>query len=59
MKQAELQAKITAMKEIVLAEKAKSKDDEKFQTMFAAGIDILGELFMDIKRIADSHSPEA
>jgi len=59
MTQAQLQAKITAMKTKITCEVAKSKAEEDFQEVMIAGLDILGELFMDIKRIADSHSPEA
>ncbi len=54
MTQQELQAKINAIKGAIRAETAKNKTEEQFQELFLLGADILGELFMDIKRIADN-----
>lgn len=42
MTQAELLMRIT-----------QNRDQEQFQEMMVAGLDIVGELFMDIKRIAE------
>lgn len=53
MTQAELQVRISSMKAKILAEQAQNKDQEQFQEMMVAGLDILGELFLDIKRIAE------
>lgn len=53
MTQAELQVKINGTKAKIIAETAKNKSEEQFQELFLAGLDILGELFLDIKRIAD------
>jgi hypothetical protein len=53
MTQAELQVRINGMKAKIIAEQAKNKSEEQFQEIFLAGLDIIGELFLDIKRIAD------
>jgi hypothetical protein len=49
----ELEIKIAQMKDKIRREQAKNKDEEHFQELFLYGLDILGELFLDIKRIAD------
>lgn len=49
----QLSIKIAQMKDKIRAEQAKNKGEEQFQELFLAGLDILGELFLDIKRIAD------
>lgn len=56
MTQKELSAKLDLMKNKILAEKAKNKTEEQFQELFVDGLDILGELFLDIKRIADGRN---
>ena len=53
MTKEELQSKINQMKNKILAEQAKNKGEEQLQELFMSGLDILGELFLDIKRIAD------
>jgi hypothetical protein len=53
MTKEELSSKIDLMKNKILAEQAKNKGEEQFQELFLAGLDIIGELFIDIKRIAD------
>lgn len=52
MTEAELQNKIDRLKDRIRLEAAKNKSEEQFQELFLMGADILGELFMDIKRIA-------
>lgn len=54
--QAELQVKINNMKAKIIAESAKNKGEEQFQELLLAGLDIVGELFMDIKRISEGNS---
>lgn len=49
----ELRQKIVLLKNQVRAEAAKNKNEEQFQEFFLSGLDIIGELFLDIKRIAD------
>ncbi len=49
----ELQRKLDQMKSQIRAEQVKNKGEEQFQELFLSGLDILGELFLDIKRIAE------
>ena len=51
----ELASKIKLMKSRILAQQAKAqtKNEEDFADLLVSGLDVLGELFLDIKRIAD------
>ena len=53
MTQDELRATINLMKFRISRETAKTGTEEKFQELIVSGLDVLGEFFMDIKRIAD------
>lgn len=50
MTEAELQNKIDRFKDRVRFEVAQTRNEEQFQEFFLSGLDILGELLMDIKR---------
>ena len=54
MTEDQLQLKIDQMKDRIRREIAQNKSEEQFQELFLMGADIIGELFMDIKRIADN-----
>ncbi len=56
MTEDELRSKINLLKGRIKGEIAKNKSEEQFQELFLLGADIIGELFIDIKRIADVES---
>jgi len=56
MNEQEMRAKIATIVNRLTAErdKAQTKVDEQFAEAIIAGVQLLGELFIDIKRIADA-----
>jgi len=56
MTEQEMRTKIAAVVNHLTAErdKAQTKVDEQFAEVLIAGVQLLGELFIDVKRIADA-----
>lgn len=56
MTEHEMQSRIGALVHVLKSERvnAKTKNDEKFIELGIIGIELVGELLLDIKRIADA-----